>query len=185
MKNLKKELRDQIRQKRRGLSPEERERKSGEICQNLLQDLSSREVGKLFSYLALKEEPNLQDAIDQARKLGWEIYIPAVTAPTVMKAALYEGELVKTELGFLQPKDLIFTSVEEIDLFWIPGVAFDSEGFRMGMGGGFYDRFLEGIVGEFIGIGWDFQMNYSIPKESHDIQMTKLVSNAGLTQVSL
>ena len=125
-----------------------------------------------------------QEAMEQAQKLGWTIYIPAVMAPTVMKASLYEGELVKTQLGFLQPKDLIFTSVDQIDLFWIPGVAFDSEGYRMGMGGGFYDRFLEAIEGEFIGIGWDFQMNWLIPKESHDIQMTKLVSNAGLTQVS-
>ena len=184
MKNLKKELRDQIRQRRKSLSLEERKTKSREICQTLLQDLSSRKVGKLFSYLALKEEPDLQEAMEQAQKLGWTIYIPAVMAPTVMKASLYEGELVKTQLGFLQPKDLIFTSVDQIDLFWIPGVAFDSEGYRMGMGGGFYDRFLEAIEGEFIGIGWDFQMNWLIPKESHDIQMTKLVSNAGLSQVS-
>ena len=66
MKNLKKELRDQIRQRRKNLSLEERKTKSREICQTLLQDLSSRKVGKLFSYLALKEEPDLQEAMEQA-----------------------------------------------------------------------------------------------------------------------
>ena len=179
----KKQLRDEIRSQRRNLSESDRALKSKSICEFLLEDLPKRPVGKIFSYLALKEEPDLEFAMTEASKIGWEIFVPAVFEEGIMKAARYTGEMERTSLGFYQPKNAELISSKEISVFWIPGVAFDSRGYRLGMGGGYYDRFLEKKSGVFIGIGWSFQMKDQVPKEAHDIQMNFLTNETKMLEI--
>lgn len=66
----------------------------------------------------------------------------------------------------------------QIDLAIIPGVAFDEQGFRLGRGGGYYDRLLAHpeFRGRKIGLCWDFQLLPSIPREPHDIVMDQVIS---------
>ncbi len=63
------------------------------------------------------------------------------------------------------------------DLAIIPGVAFNSEGNRLGRGKGFYDKFLAGFDGYKIGICFDFQLINSIPTEDFDIKMDQIISD--------
>lgn len=172
----KKKLRTEIRSLRKKMPIEKRTEGSRTICDFLLKNLQGYPVGKLFSYMALAEEPDLLDAMKTAKTWGWKVYIPAVLEPPKMEAALWTKQLTKTSLGFYQPQELSVIAPEELSVLWIPGVAFDSEGYRLGMGGGFYDRFLQSTKGVKIGIGWSFQLIKEIPKETHDFKMDLVIT---------
>ena len=66
----------------------------------------------------------------------------------------------------------------KIDIFLVPGLAFDREGHRLGRGGGFYDRFLAQSKALKIGLAHHFQISNSpLPLESHDISMDVVVTD--------
>lgn len=179
----KRKMRAQIRELRKNLSSDEKNEKSKKICSSLLTDLGKRVPGSLFSYVALKEEPDLSLAMIEASRMGWKVYIPSLKGGSTMEAALYQGEMEYTSLGFHQPKNLKIADPKELSLFWIPGVAFDMNGFRLGMGKGFYDRFLLHTSGIFMGICWEFQKIQKVPTEPHDQQMNFLVTETGIFKV--
>lgn len=77
--------------------------------------------------------------------------------------------------GILQPTPT--KHKVSIDLVIVPGRAFDPKGHRLGRGKGFYDAFLKNFKGIKIGICFDFQLEDSIPIESFDIRMDKLITD--------
>lgn len=172
----KQNLRREIRNLRKKMPIEDRQEGSRKICDFLLKNLEGVPVGNLFSYMALTEEPDLLSAMQTAKSWGWNVYLPAVTTPPKMEAALWGDPLIKTSLGFFQPEKPSVIAPQSLSVLWIPGVAFDNEGYRLGMGGGFYDRFLERTAGVKVGVGWSFQLLDHIPKESHDDKMDFLVT---------
>lgn len=60
----------------------------------------------------------------------------------------------------------------------IPGVAFDAEGYRLGRGKGFYDRLLPSLSCPCVGVCYSCQMVADLPRDSWDIQLTKVVSGS-------
>ena len=66
----KKQIREQMRDLRRSLFEAEKISGSKRICDFLIADLVGRKKGKLFAYLALREEPNLEAALEMAQQLG-------------------------------------------------------------------------------------------------------------------
>lgn len=67
------------------------------------------------------------------------------------------------------------------DLILVPGLAFDRCGYRMGRGGGFYDRWLEQHPGaKKIGLCFQCQLVERVPRELHDMQMDGVVTETGM-----
>ncbi len=67
--------------------------------------------------------------------------------------------------------------LENCDLIFVPGVAFDRKGRRLGMGKGFYDRALADFKGLKVGVAFETQIsNTEIPYENHDIQMDYVIT---------
>jgi len=80
--------------------------------------------------------------------------------------------------GNLEPKGKKAISVEKIDIFFIPGLAFDRKGRRLGRGKGFYDRTLSGVKGIKIGLVNECQFSYlDLPEEDHDLRMDAVITN--------
>ena len=70
-------------------------------------------------------------------------------------------------------------SLNQIDIFLVPGLAFDRRGYRLGRGGGFYDRVLSQSCGIKIGIASSSQVScQDIPIENHDIRMDIVVTES-------
>ncbi len=67
-----------------------------------------------------------------------------------------------------------------VDLFIVPGVAFDANGNRLGRGGGYYDRVLAHVTAPKIGLGYAFQMVAEVPHSSYDVPMTMVVTEEGV-----
>jgi 5-formyltetrahydrofolate cyclo-ligase len=82
---------------------------------------------------------------------------------------LYEPILEKTKL----------ISKDQIDLLIVPGLIFDKKGYRIGYGGGYYDRFLQGYQGSTVSIAFEFQTAEELPHEDFDIPVDKIMTENG------
>ncbi|WP_062046368.1 5-formyltetrahydrofolate cyclo-ligase [Bacillus sp. JCM 19034] len=67
----------------------------------------------------------------------------------------------------------------EIDLMIVPGVVFDYNRFRIGYGGGFYDRYLSAYDGQTIALATNEQMVPTLPHEGHDLPVQKILTESG------
>ena len=81
----------------------------------------------------------------------------------------------------LEPKkSLPLVDPASVDLFIIPGVAFDWNGNRLGRGKGYYDRLLTHITVPKIGLGYAFQMVAQVPHTSYDVPMNVVITEEGI-----
>ncbi|NLM36684.1 MAG: 5-formyltetrahydrofolate cyclo-ligase [Firmicutes bacterium] len=80
--------------------------------------------------------------------------------------------------GILEPRTGQWCSPEEIALFFIPGIAFDRQGNRLGHGGGYYDRYLSTVRPEAVKIGLAFQLQIAeaLPASPHDIKVDAVLT---------
>ena len=69
---------------------------------------------------------------------------------------------------------------EDIDLMIVPGICFDLEGYRIGYGGGYYDRYLEKYIGNTISLAFSFQLFNHIPREPYDIPIKEIITEMGV-----
>ncbi|WP_407268389.1 5-formyltetrahydrofolate cyclo-ligase [Radiobacillus sp. PE A8.2] len=67
-----------------------------------------------------------------------------------------------------------------IDLLIVPGMVFDQQGYRIGFGGGYYDRFLIDFYGATLSLAWTEQLVESVPHEGHDIPVQHIVTEKGV-----
>ncbi|MGN7387833.1 5-formyltetrahydrofolate cyclo-ligase [Sporosarcina sp. SAFN-015] len=70
----------------------------------------------------------------------------------------------------------------QIDLQIVPGVVFSDEGFRIGFGGGYYDRYLTNYNGNRISLALDIQTSKEVPIEEHDIPVNKIITEKRVIQ---
>ena len=80
--------------------------------------------------------------------------------------------------GILEPSGEL-VGVDTLDQVLTPGLAFTRDGGRLGMGGGFYDRTLNGYGGRVIGVAYEEEVLETIPSGAHDRRVDSLVSPSG------
>ncbi|HPC44847.1 MAG TPA: 5-formyltetrahydrofolate cyclo-ligase [Candidatus Latescibacteria bacterium] len=84
--------------------------------------------------------------------------------------------LATTRWGGLEPRDAEPADSLTADVVIVPGVAFDRSGNRLGMGGGFYDRFLSTVTTPKIALAHAFQIVDAVPVNSHDRRVDLIVT---------
>ena len=177
----KKGLRQKMLAMRRALSANETESRSSSLKENILSLLEYKNAKKIMAFLAMKGESNLDGFIRQALLDGQEVYIPVCLPERQMEA----GRLIDMEhfekgpLGLRNlPAGYEVTSPESLDLVLIPGLAVSQEGIRLGMGAGYYDRYLARVPFEKrVAALWDFQVIPDIPSEPFDQKIAKIVTD--------
>ena len=76
-----------------------------------------------------------------------------------------------------EPIEIMKMAYKNIDLVLVPGIAFDREGYRLGYGFGFYDKFLKKVPKAVkIGLAFDFQIVDQVPREEHDVPVDFIVT---------
>ena len=177
----KKGLRQKMLAMRRALSANETESRSSSLKENILSLPEYKNAKKIMAFLAMKGESNLDGFIRQALLDGKEVYIPVCLPERQMEA----GRLIdmehfeKAPLGLRNlPAGYEVTSPESLDLVLIPGLAVSQEGIRLGMGAGYYDRYLARVPFEKrVAALWDFQVIPDIPSEPFDQKIAKIVTD--------
>lgn len=139
-------------------------------------------------YLSFKKEVNTTEIIEKLWLMEKKLFAPVVNVDLhgFSFAELNSlHNLSENKYGVPEPPhtaDKIFP--EEIDLFLVPGIAFDKKGHRLGWGKGYYDKFFNSfqIKGKKVGLAFSFQMVESIPNESFDVPMDYVVSEKDFTK---
>ena len=127
----------------------------------------------------MAHEVNHWPVLEALREKGLKIIIPKIAPNRVLKPILYEGkdQLTQSKWGTWEPiKGELYS--KSIDLIICPGLAFDSQGARIGYGGGYYDRFLKlHPEAQTLALCYPFMLQSNIPTEAHDIPIQFIISN--------
>lgn len=143
----------------------------------------------IMCFISFKDEVETHQFIKDALKEGKKIFVPyIIPIEKVMVPAEildFDEDLAPGYYDILAPKEdtLRIKDKSEIDLIVTPGVIFDEEGYRIGYGAGFYDRFLSQINPEVpkIGIAFSLQQTRQLPRDEFDIPVDKLITEKGIT----
>ncbi|UJZ88404.1 5-formyltetrahydrofolate cyclo-ligase [Heyndrickxia coagulans] len=95
-------------------------------------------------------------------------------------------QLKKSFFNLLEPEPEETVKIEKqaIDLLIVPGLVFDKKGFRIGFGGGYYDRFLAGFPNQTVSLVHSYQLKEHVPSESYDIPVRQIVTESGMLKVN-
>lgn len=173
---MKKAVRKQVLQELKSLSKEEKEVMGAWLTEQLLLHHFYKEAKTIATYLSFPHEFQTARLIEQAQKDGKTILIPKTYPHGKMDLVLYEPEkLEKNSFGLLEPqgKTIVFEP-SQIDLIHVPGLAFNPSGYRIGYGGGYYDRYLEHFPGNTISTLYPCQIQDFHP-EPHDIPVEEVL----------
>ncbi len=156
------------------------------ICQaaSHLPAFARAECVALFAPLAT--EPDIHPLIEEAWAERKRVVLPLmIRQEGVPKldwhlVSDWKEVVVRGPFGLREPDPLRcpHVSVEEIDCVFVPGLAFDDAGHRLGRGGGFYDRFLSMAPNVMTRVGLFFELqrvNY-IPHEEHDVALPVIIT---------
>jgi 5-formyltetrahydrofolate cyclo-ligase len=152
------------------LSYEEKQKSSLQIQKNLSSELKS-ERGIWAGYMPLATEPVIE-WIEAAPQLTWAF---PVASGECLKFKIPTKGFKRAALGFQEP---VGDEVEltEISGFIIPGLGFDKSGYRLGRGGGYYDRTLKNSKKNKLGVCFEVSLLNDLPFEDHDVRCDKIIT---------
>lgn len=147
------------------------------ILKNLTLLAEFSDAKTVFSYMNIQSEvPTfaINEYILQQKKT---LALPKVYEKS-MKFHLVKNLKNDTQKGafnVLEPSSNL-PILEKFDVILVPAVAYSQDGFRLGYGAGFYDKYLSNKKGVFVGVCFDEQIFPQIPKETFDIKMDFIVT---------
>ena len=177
---MKSELRKQVLQEMKALPREQKQAMDQALTDQFLKHPFYQEAKVIATYLSFPHEFQTQELIEQALKDGKKVLIPKTYPKGRMDFVVYDPQqLVKTSFGLLEPQgDLEVVDASQIDLIHVPGLAFTTEGYRTGYGGGYYDRYLKHFSGHTLSTVYPCQIRDFIP-EKHDIPVQEVLIDEG------
>lgn len=183
---MKKEFRKKVISDRNNQNYESLCKNSSIITQKILALDCIKKAKNIMLYLDFNNEVKTDELIVKLISLG-----KTVSSPITIKE---EKKLIPSQIidlkdgvkigayGIREPKPECSPEVEvkDIDVVIVPAVAYDKDCYRLGYGGGFYDRFIERLREDAItvGIAFDLQIFDSVPKEDHDAQLDYIITES-------
>ena len=177
---MKSELRKQVLQEMKAIPQKQKNTMDRALTDRLLHHPFYQEAKVIATYLSFPHEFQTQGLIDQALRDGKQVLIPKTYPQGRMEFVVYDPQqLVKTFFGLLEPQgDLEVVDASQIDLIHVPGLAFTTEGYRIGYGGGYYDRYLENFAGHSLSTIYPCQVQ-EFNSEDHDIPVQEVLIYEG------
>lgn len=181
----KKEFRKAALIKRSKLTPEERAIKSKQIFRNLLELESFKKAKTVMVYMDFGSEVFTDPIIEYMLENGIRPVVPICQSETrTLKLSEIKDLKNDCQIGFYnirEPKEefIRHVDVSDIDFVIVPGVAFSPDRFRLGYGGGYYDRFIETLREDAVtcAVAFEEQIYEKVPVQSHDKQIDFIVTD--------
>lgn len=186
IKAHKQELRAELLQRRRKLSQETILAQSSKMAEHLFAWPSYQQAKNIMFFLSMSDEPNMMTMIEHAWQQGKTVCIPHMRGQfAIMDAAIIKNmdSLVRGRFNLLVPDPAHVTLMEPscIDVIVVPAVAYDRQGNRLGMGAGYYDRFIaKATQAVLIGAIWSSQMVDALPVGQYDKPVQYLLREDGI-----
>lgn len=183
-KTSKAELRRLIRARRQGIDPVARHNAAHSLPNIIKQLPAWTDARRIALYLAADGEIDTTALAQAARKHDKELYLPVITPDNSLTFALWSStdSLVRNRFDIPEPPaSATRCPAAELDIIFMPLVAFDVRGGRLGMGGGFYDRTLSGICGPLlVGLAHTCQQVPAVPRDGWDISLDFIANESTL-----
>lgn len=182
----KRELREELNQRQCSLSDAYKKEASLEIARRVFESKEYQEANTIFIYCGTSNEVDTSIIIKDALNKGKHVALPKIVTRGIMEALEIESmeELIPEKHGILEPKEgSRLIQPEEIDLVMIPCLGFSQDGYRIGYGGGFYDRYLP--KGKFtkIIIAFEKMRVETIPVGKLDHKVDKIITESEIYEV--
>lgn len=176
-------LRARLRTEVAGLDPASLRDRSAAACERLAATEAFHAAKAIMIYLPLRNEVDPRPLAQRAWERGKTIIVPRVVddpqgmVPVVLRSL--DEPMEADACGMRAPAAGEVFAVGEIDLVVTPGLAFDARGYRLGRGGGHYDRFLAqpGFRGEACALIVEEQLIEHVPREPHDVPVAMIVTD--------
>ncbi|MBP9732749.1 MAG: 5-formyltetrahydrofolate cyclo-ligase [Candidatus Omnitrophica bacterium] len=177
-------LRAQMTRQLAEMTSMDREAASARMRELLWKDADFLEAKTIFCYVSMPEEPDTRTMIHRCLETGRRVCVPRVVpgAGVIEARELkrWDGSFAAGSFGILEPDPAVTNLVRpaEVDCVIVPGLAFDHEGFRLGRGKGYYDRFIAALNprASRIALAFAFQCVDRVPREAHDQKVTRVLS---------
>ncbi|MBE1553750.1 5-formyltetrahydrofolate cyclo-ligase [Sporosarcina limicola] len=175
----KKQFRNQLLAVMNKMNRTEHEKQSFDITNRFLASTEFREANTIGITISRFPEVDTRLLIEAAWKAGKRIAVPkcnAVTRDMDFRVITSYDSLETVYMDLLEPivDETEAINKDNISLQIVPGVVFSSAGFRIGFGGGYYDRYMADFKGGALSLAFECQTNYIVPVENHDIPVEKI-----------
>ncbi|GKV68082.1 hypothetical protein NCCP2716_05800 [Sporosarcina sp. NCCP-2716] len=181
MGNSKSIIRKSILARLDRLTEDEYDGRSARILSRLTEDGTFTNAHSVALTVSRGREVDTRRIIEACWQAGKRVSVPKCI-PDTRAMDFYEiasfSQLEMVYLDLLEPitEQTVRTASEELDLIIVPGVAFSPAGFRIGYGGGYYDRFLHDFGGRTVSLAFETQLVEDIPASPHDIPVNKIIT---------
>ena len=186
------DLRRELRAQRRALEPSVRQAADRELISRVARLGAYRSARRIALYLAFDGEPDLDRLIRLASAQGKELYVPQLLGKTMQFAQLgTAARLRRNSFGIAEPEQARTIAARRLDLVLTPLVAFDAFGTRLGIGGGYYDRYFEFLRArtswlkpKLVGIAYELQCAATIERQPWDVPLWAAVTERAIHRFS-
>ena len=172
-------LRRACLEKLKDISPDGRREISRRICERLFSSPEYLRAGRIFCFVGCGAEIDTRPFLRRAAADGKKVYVPRCRSAGEMDAVQIRGEedLVPGKSGIPEPPpDFPAADRDEIGLAVVPCLAADADAWRLGRGGGYYDRFLEGFCGDTLLVCPEALVLPRVPREKWDRKCGRLIT---------
>ena len=185
-------IRTEILQQRENLSPSDRAMLSKRIAKHVIEWIQESEkrvedcpFNAVMVYLSMKSEVETHELVESLLNQGKQVIAPVVDTKSgqliTRRIQNLEKDLVRHRYGMLEPNVTcpIFPP-DQLQLILVPGIAFDMNGYRLGYGKGFYDRFLPTCPDAItIGVAFETQLVEDTYPQPWDIPVKHIFTEKG------
>lgn len=185
-------IREEYRQKRRALAADRKQESDARICSLFLQSITYRYAETLFLYAPLPDEIDIMPIARQALADGKTVAFPRCDdrSCTMQYHRVRDlSELVPGAYGISEPPEdapVLSCQTEAAGghpVCIVPGLVFDGDGYRVGYGKGYYDRYLADFAGVRVGMVYADFVLPRIPRGRFDLSVDVLVTEKGVRAV--
>jgi 5-formyltetrahydrofolate cyclo-ligase len=183
LRSAKAALREEAAARRAAMRPAEVDQRSAVIQETLLALEEYRAARVVHAYVGVKgNEVRTDRILLETLRSGRRLAVPRVAGEELAHHEIRAmSELRASRFGLLEPApDAPVLDPAAVDLVVVPGVAFDREGNRLGLGRGYYDRFLAGVAAPKAALLYASQLVERVPAGPRDVPMDLLVTDAGV-----
>ena len=186
MNRIKDELREKIKNEIAALPDDYITASDNGLLSRVVSMKEFSDAGNIMIYCSVEKEPGTRRIASAALSMGKTVAFPYCCRGGIMHARSIKNlsELRPAILGIPAPPETApIIQPEELELVIVPALAYDTSGYRLGYGGGYYDRFLYGIRAYTAGLARARLMKDDLPREPHDIPVKCVVTECGIIEV--
>ncbi|MCM3611262.1 5-formyltetrahydrofolate cyclo-ligase [Planococcus sp. MERTA32b] len=176
--------RKEMIKKLKAMDPEDHREKSEAIIQFLMEEEAFQRAEVIGLTISSFPEVDTHRLIEECWKAGKKTAVPKcepISRGMDFRNIENFDQLETVYMKLLEPVIAKTEQVkpEKIDLLIVPGVVFSHDGYRIGFGGGYYDRYLTDYSGPTMSLAFASQVKDSIPVEVHDIPVQRICTEYG------